>query len=150
MNSFRQEEIMDQREKEKYSRFFLISAFYNIIAAFNGMVFFEVMNKLLYGFKTKIQYGVTTFILRTFYTHVLVFGLGYYIVSRDPSKNHGIVWMGMLAKIVFFFVAIPYFLKKKITALTFLLAFGDLVFGVLFGLFLMNTRNECRVENRTA
>ena len=78
---------MDQRTKDNYSKFFLISALYNIIAAFNGMVFFEVMNKLLYGLKTKIQYGVTTFILRTFYTHVLVFGIGYYIVSRDPSQE---------------------------------------------------------------
>lgn len=137
---------MDQRTKDNYSKFFLISALYNIIAAFNGMVFFEVMNKLLYGLKTKIQYGVTTFILRTFYTHVLVFGIGYYIVSRDPSRNRGIVWMGMLAKIAFFFAAIPYFLKKKITAIAFLLAFGDLVFGILFGLFLRNTRNDYRIE----
>jgi hypothetical protein len=139
---------MDQRTKDKYSKFFLISALYNIIAAFNGMVFFEVMNKLFFGLKTKNQYGVTTFILRTFYTHVLVFGIGYYIVSRDPGRNRGIVWMGMLAKIAFFFAAIPYFLKKKITAITFLLAFGDLVFGILFGLFLRNTRNEYRVKSQ--
>lgn len=139
---------MDQLIKDKYSRFFLISALYNIIAAFNGMIFFEVMNKLLYGLKTKIEYGVTTFILRTFYTHVLVFGIGYYIVSRDPTRNRGIVWMGMLAKIPFFFAAIPYFLKKKITVLTFLLAFGDLVFGILFGLFLRNTRDEHRLERQ--
>jgi hypothetical protein len=79
---------------------------------------------------------------------VLVFGIGYYIVSRDPGRNRGIVWMGMLAKIAFFFAAIPYFLKKKITAITFLLAFGDLVFGILFGLFLRNTRNEYRVKSQ--
>jgi hypothetical protein len=139
---------MDLCTKDKYSKFFLISALYNIIAAFNGMAFFEVMNKLFFGLKTKIQYGVTTFILRTFYTHVLVFGIGYYIVSRDPSRNRGIVWMGMLAKISFFFVAIPYFLKNKITAITFLLAFGDLVFGVFFGLFLRNTRNKYRDESQ--
>jgi hypothetical protein len=141
---------MDQHTKDKYSKFFLISAFYNIIAATNGMLFFNIMNKLLYGFKTKIFYGVTTFILKTFYTHVLVFGIGYFIVSRDPDKNRGIVWMGMLAKIAFFFAAIPYFIKKKITFITLLLAFGDFVFGVLFGLFLKNTRNEYRVEIQKA
>lgn len=140
---------MNQQKTDKYRKFFLISALYNIMAAFNGMVFFKGMNKMLYGFKTKIEYGVTTFILRTFYTHVLVFGMGYYIVSRDPSKNRGIVWMGMVAKIAFFFAAIPYFLKRKITALTFLLAFGDFVFGVLFGFFLRNTRSDSMVENRS-
>jgi hypothetical protein len=35
---------MDLCTKDKYSKFFLISALYNIIAAFNGMAFFEVMN----------------------------------------------------------------------------------------------------------
>jgi len=75
---------------------------------------------------------------------VLVFGFGYYLVSRNPEKNRGIVWMGMLAKIPFFFAAIPYYLKKKITLLTLILAFGDFVFGVLFGLFLLDTRKDVK------
>lgn len=137
----RKEQSMNQRVTNKYRTFFQVSALYNFLAAFNGLFFFDRMNRMFYG-PQKILYGVTTFILKTFYTHVFVFGTGYYIVSRDPAKNRGIVWMGMLAKIVFFFVAIPYYLRKKITAITFILAFGDLVFGMLFGLFLWKTRNE--------
>ncbi|HQI00339.1 MAG TPA: hypothetical protein PLA18_03615 [Deltaproteobacteria bacterium] len=133
---------MNEIKKVKYQKFFLISAIYNFMAAFNGMMFFKMMSKML--FKTVPAYGVTTFILRTFYTHVLVFGFGYYLVSRNPEKNRGIVWMGMLAKIPFFFAAIPYYLKKKITLLTLILAFGDFVFGVLFGLFLLDTRKDVK------
>ncbi len=131
---------MDQIKKDEYKRFFFISALYNILAGANGMIFFNMMSKLC--FRAAPIYGMTTFILRTFYTHVLVFGFGYYLVSRDPEKNRGIVWMGMLAKIAFFFAAIPYYLRKKITALTLLLAFGDFVFGILFGLFLLDTRRD--------
>ena len=136
---------MDQSKKDEYKRFFFISALYHILAGANGMIFFNMMSRMC--FRAVPLYGMTTFILRTFYTHVLVFGLGYYLVSRDPEKNRGIVWMGMLAKIAFFFAAIPYYLRKKITALTLLLAFGDFVFGVLFGLFLVNTRKDIPNES---
>ena len=73
---------------------------------------------------------------------VLVFGIGYYLVSRDVNKNRGIVWMGVIGKLCFFFFLTYSYLIAKSTILSFLGGTGDFIFTILFLNFLWQTRNE--------
>ena len=141
---------MDQLSKEKYSKLFLIGALWNISIASSGLLLPKLINKLVFGLKSVITYGATTFALRLVWAVVFVFGIGYYFVSRDPQKNRGIVWMGIIAKLAFFFTALTYYPKKIITLLAMLLCFGDFVFSILFALFLVKTKGEADGEKLAA
>ncbi len=71
---------------------------------------------------------------------IVVFGLGYAMVARDPQRHRGIVWMGVVGKAP---IALLVWLNGGAAALatpTFLLALGDLVFVALFLAFLLRTR----------
>ncbi len=132
---------MDQLEKQKYSNLFLIGALWNLILAGGALLMPKINNKLLFGFKTNIVFGPTTFVLKIMWWLIFVYGIGYYFVSQDPEKNRGIVWMGILGKLAVFATALFYFPKKVITLLTMLLCFGDFVFSGLFANFLMKTKD---------
>ena len=70
---------------------------------------------------TKIITGV---LARTFFAFfwaaVGVFGLGYYLVSRDPDRNEAVIWTGCLAKVLIFFTFGRLYLRKQITLFGFL------------------------------
>jgi len=69
---------------------------------------------------------------------VLLIGVGYWIVSRDVSKNRGIVWLGVFAKL-FDVVALSGRWAEGIARPSVLLpAAIDGAFVVLFILFLRN------------
>ena len=115
---------------------------WNISIAVGGMLLFTFINKLGFGFDIVIPYGPATFALRIAYGLILVYGIGYYFVSTDLSKNRGIVWMGILGKIAVFLTAIMSFAVNQFTIICFLLAIGDLIFVCLFGYFLIKTNDE--------
>jgi hypothetical protein len=138
------ENAMDENTKEKYSKLFFIGALWNICFATGGLLMPKLIDKILFGFKSAITSGSTAFGLKLTWALVFVFGIGYYIVSRDPEKNRGIVWMGIFGKLAFFFTTVQYYFKKTITLLTPILAFGDFVFSVLFALFLVRTKDEAK------
>ena len=69
---------------------------------------------------------------------VAVFGIGYYIVSRDTGKNHGIVLMGMVGKILVFALFLYSTITGEISPFLMVNAGADLVFAVLFAEFLLH------------
>lgn len=135
---------MDRQTKEYYSKLFFIGALWNMCIAGSGLLLPKLINKIVFGFRTTIAYGATTFALRLTWALIFVYGIGYYFVSRDPEKNRGIVWMGIIGKLAFFFTALVYYSRKFITLLTMLLCFGDFVFSALFAMFLFKTRDEAK------
>ena len=80
-----------------YRKLFLIGAIWNWMATlpliFGYKILFPIYDMIL------PQYPV---FLILFAGLCFIFGVGYYLVSRDLSKNHGIVWMGITGKIVVF------------------------------------------------
>ena len=135
---------MDRLTKENYSKLFLIGALWNMLFASCGLFVPRLADKLLFGFKSAITSGTTAFGLKLTWALVFVFGIGYYIVSLDPEKNRGIVWMGILGKLAFFFTTVQFYCKKAIILLTPILAFGDFVFSVLFAMFLFKTKDDAK------
>jgi hypothetical protein len=73
---------------------------------------------------------------------VISFGAGFIIVSRDISKNHGIVIIGILAKMVYFIIFVITLALKQANVLLLLNGTGDLIFAGLFGKFLYTARKE--------
>jgi len=67
---------------------------------------------------------------------VFVFGIGYYWVSKDLSKNHDIVRLGIIAKILVFLLFSYHYLIGNIPLLLNLCGVVDLIFAILFMEFL--------------
>jgi len=149
---------MNQTTKGKYSTLFFIAALWNVCISGSALLFPvlpawnlslggrvlllpDLMNKLVFGFESVVTYGIDTFALTLTWALVFVYGIGYYFVSRNTEKNRGIVWMGILGKMAFFFTALIYYMKDIITLLTMSLCFGDFVFACLFIFFLVKTKN---------
>lgn len=65
-----------------------------------------------------------------------VFGIGYAIVARDPPRNRGIVWIGIIGKLGAAGLAAAQYAQGLIPQSTFMLGMGDVVFAALFALFL--------------
>lgn len=67
---------------------------------------------------------------------IAVFGIGYAMVAAAPAKNRSIVWIGMIGKTGAAALAAVQFNAGIVPFNTFALGMGDLVFVVLFALFL--------------
>ena len=149
---------MNQTTKGKYSKLFFIAALWNLYMGGSALLFPvlpawnlsiggrvlllpDLSNKLVFGFDSVVPYGIATFALTLTWALIFVYGIGYYFVSRDTEKNRGIVWMGILGKMAFFFTALNYYMKGIITLITMFLCFGDFVFACLFIFFLVKTKN---------
>ena len=67
-----------------------------------------------------------------------VFGIGYYWVSRDITKNHGIVKMGIIGKVFVFVVLLSAGMKGQVAWALVGGGAVDLAFAVLFIDFLVS------------
>jgi hypothetical protein len=67
---------------------------------------------------------------------IAIFGVGYAIVARDPARNRGIVWLGVIGKLGAAVLAAALYAQALIPQSTFMMGMGDLVFAALFALFL--------------
>jgi hypothetical protein len=73
---------------------------------------------------------------------LLVFGLGYYWVSRNLSRNRDLVKMGVIGKPFVFLVFFGHALAQEIPWVLTLPSLVDLLFGMLFLEFLVRTRQD--------
>ncbi len=130
--------VSDQR----YSDMFFLGALWNLGIGLGCLSFLKLSMRLIFGAKEVTSSIVATLPLRFFYAAVAIFGWGYYMVSKDLKKNRGIVWMGLVAKIIIFVSFIYYYGKKKLKIVPVLLGFGDFIFSILFTLFLCETKSN--------
>jgi len=72
---------------------------------------------------------------------VFAFGIGYYWVSKDLFTNHDIVKMGIIAKILVFFVLLYHYLVGNIPLMLASCGAVDLIFALLFMEFLKSAAN---------
>jgi hypothetical protein len=121
--------------KAYYKRLFIIGAIWNWGA---GLLFFFWSDPIysVLGMKAINYPGVMQMAMAL----VFVFGIGYYWVSKDISMNHDIVKLGIIAKILIFFVFSYHTLVGNIPPQLGLSGVVDLVFAVLFLEFLMNMK----------
>lgn len=121
--------------KEKYYKIlFLIAALYNIL---NSLIFILVS---LFATGLFPLFGVeippSMIWLQLSLILIALLGIGYIMVSRDISKNHGLVLVGGLAKLSFFLMSLIYFFIGDLNILIVLLGSVDLIMVILFIEFL--------------
>ncbi len=128
--------------KKFYKYVFLLGAIWNILGTLIALLFQEQI--FAFAGSPKPMYMV-------FYqSHMLlafVFGIGYYYVFLDIYNNTNIVKLGIIGKLAFAFDALYYHDPWPIV----IGAVGDLVFVVLYALFLEHARkvknigdNKCK------
>jgi len=75
---------------------------------------------------------------------VFVFGIGYFWVSKDISRNHDIVKLGAIAKIIAFFIFAYHYLFGSMPLVIVACGVIDLIFAILFIEFLTRNRHASR------
>jgi hypothetical protein len=122
-----------------YKTLFLIAGIWNIGAAIPcwiGSVFMPDMFFKMFGMPS----AVSLFPFHAMFWFILAFGIGYLIVSCDITKNHGIIFIGMLAKILFFIDCIITLISKEANIMLLTTGIVDLIFAALFIEFLLKTK----------
>ena len=120
-----------------FSRIFLFAGIYNIGAS----ITFIFGYKWLFPLIGMAIPGSQSFMYLAF-AFVFVFGLGYIIVSNDLNKNHDIVKLGALSKILAFSIIFHGCIVKTLPPILFIAAFIDLMWGAVFIYFLKNIRTS--------
>ena len=126
-------------DKKKYYRYlFLIAALYNIL---NSVIFIGIS---IFGVELFPLFGVAVppsmVWLQLSLFLILIFGIGYIIVSRDLEKNRGLVLTGALSKLTFFMIALSYFILGDVNFLIVILGGIDLILVILFIDFLVKNK----------
>ena len=126
-------------KKKYYKKLFLSAAIWNWIVGLTLLMLSFINPNILplFGVETppSLVFMQILFIL------VIVFGIGLFIVYQDLDKNKGIVIMSIIEKVSFFVVFLIYFILGDVNFLVLLLNFIDLIFGILFIEFIINTKS---------
>ena len=122
-----------------YSDIFRLGAAWNLGVGLGNLTFFKTSMRLFFGKEAMTDNSAATLPLRFFYIAIAIFGWGYYMVSRDLTKNRGIIFMGMASKVIIFGFFAYYFRLKKLKPIAMLAACIDLAFTYLFGLAACDT-----------
>ncbi len=127
-----------------YQRLFFVAALYNLVLGFVFLVLFSRL-MALFGMPTPPrelavfhQMGILL---------AMVFGLGYYMVSRDLHAHKGVVLLGIIGKIIVFFLFSYHLLFSGLHFMVFLIGAGDLAFALLFCKFLAFARESALAES---
>jgi hypothetical protein len=114
---------------------FAIAAAWNFAAAAGALLTPELHRSLFFTVDNGVS-AMAQINTQGFWVAVLLFGVGYAIVARDPAKNHGLVVVGALGKL---YVAVAWswnFFAGTMKVMPLIGGLGDLVFAGLFLYFL--------------
>tara|TARA_B100000900_G_scaffold258881_1_gene220655 strand:- start:149 stop:523 length:375 start_codon:yes stop_codon:yes gene_type:complete len=118
-----------------FSRIFLFAGIYNIGAS----IIFIFGYKWLFPLIGMVIPSSISFMFLAF-AFVFVLGLGYLIVSKDVNKNHDIVKLGTLSKILAFLIIFHGCNVNILPSVLYIAAFIDLMWGAVFIYFIKNIR----------
>jgi hypothetical protein len=121
--------------EEYYKKMFFIGAIWNWVATLT----FAIGWKFLFPL-----FGMAFPNYLVFYMMFLglafVYGIGYFWVSRDISRNHDIVRMGIIGKMIVFVSMLLAWIGGEIPIIVVGSGVVDLIFAILFIEFLMTCR----------
>ena len=125
-----------QNSLKNWSIIFYIAAIYNLSAAIPSLANYSMNLEIYFARSTVPDEFLAFFYHIGFWFSVLIFGIGYLLVARKPSENHGIIILAIIGKIG---VGIGFIFAYWIGKATIMLAiggFGDLFFAAMFLYFL--------------
>jgi small multidrug resistance pump len=120
-----------------FKRMFLVGALWNLL----GGAFIVLATNWIFS-SAGLAPPVPPLYYQAWIALFLTFGIGYWIVSRDPYPNRNIALLGMIGKLAFAGVFVYNLLAFEGQVPRFFLipAAGDLIFAFLFWLYLRQAR----------
>ncbi|QEG21182.1 hypothetical protein [Mariniblastus fucicola] len=124
-----------------------IAAVYNLIAGFAMIVFYHEGFRGLGLEKTAFNLPIQLVGMC-----VALFGVGYWIVSRNPVENRNVLLLGMLSKAIGPLLAVRYILRGDLPVwILIVFFFADLIYLVPFWLIYSRCRSlVTQARSRTA
>ena len=122
---------------QTFRRIFLVGALWNLLGAGLFFVFWQQAFALLH-----LQPPLYLAFFQAWLALAFVFGIGYYYVFRDLYGNRNIVRLGIYGKTAFAFIFIYHVAFGDFHAIFLSGAIIDLVFVVLYALFLFHARRR--------
>jgi hypothetical protein len=124
-----------------YRRLFLAAAVWNILAA--ATLLLLSVNQT---FRNEVGFPPSPDAIASqlLGSCLFAFGLGYYWLSRDLSKNRDLVTLGVIGKPLVFVVFFWHAIARDIPPRMVVPSIVDLLFGVLFLEFLVRTRGKAQ------
>lgn len=119
---------MDKKEYYKY--LLIVGAMWNLVLAI-PMLIMSFLGAS--GFT-----GASLMYYQGFFIAVIIFGCGYLTVGLNLDENHGLIFFGVIGKILVFIFFLVYAVQGHIPFYMVLAGVGDLVFAVFFIEFLLN------------
>lgn len=118
---------------------FLIAAIYNWIAgAF--IIILSIFFLPLAISITEMEAPPSLVFLHSFLGLIIVFGIGFYLISMDIDKYYTIAIIGTIEKYVIVFIWTIYILIGEAGTFALSIIIGDFIFGCLFLEFLINRK----------
>lgn len=77
---------------------------------------------------------------------VLLFGIGYYMPSRDLMLNRAVIWLGSIGKIALTLIFLQLYTTGYITVVFPVLLIGDLIWAAWFFVFLYQTKGRVKIH----
>jgi hypothetical protein len=123
-------------KKKYYKILFLIGGFYNII----GAILLGVLPIFFDGIFP--FFGITNpnnlLFVHIFTAIIASVAIGYFMLFKDISKNHGLVIVGAAGRAVTFIIALIYLIQGDCNWLFLVLLSPDIIQAVLYVEFLIN------------
>jgi len=113
-------------------RIYFWGALWNLGFALSGLALPGFTMWLISGSADSITGVLPRTFFAFFWVAVGLFGIGYYLVSRDPDRNEAVIWTGCAGKVIIFLTFGYLFLCKQITIFGFLAGLGDFIWTFFF------------------
>lgn len=129
------------KKSSYYKRMFFVAGLWNLVLSvpsWLGAVIMPESSSRILGMAP----SAVLFPYHAMFWLIMAFGVGYLIVSRDITKNHGIATIGIIGKTLFFIDCLITLILKQANVILLLIGIGDLIFACLFLEFLLYTRRR--------
>ncbi|MDE0886095.1 MAG: hypothetical protein OSB70_11240 [Myxococcota bacterium] len=124
----------------RYRPLFYLAAAWNLVAAGVALGFPGFHSQTFFADPGALATPAAVLNTRIAWLTVGFFGVGYWIVARDPRKNHALILIAALGKTSVGFLWLAAYQAQTVGLLALAGALGDLVFAGCFGLFLLRAR----------
>jgi hypothetical protein len=126
----------------------LLASLWNISAAPLLIVLYVYFPTLI--FKPDALPYTHNFLFDSYYlilvTAIVLFGIGYFMPSRDLMLNRAIIWLGIFGKIGLTIIFFQLYILKYITLFFPIILIGDLIWAIFFFMFLYQTKDRVKIN----
>ena len=126
----------------RFRPLFYVAALWNLAAAGVALCAPAYHARVFFGSDQGLASPGAAMNTQILWVSVAFFGVGYWLVARDPSKNHGLVLIATLGKTSTAILWFAGFLMGTVTSFALLGAAGDLIFAAFFAYFLLRAHTS--------